>query len=377
MRVKYIESLPDTPRSTFVRLYVLLSILLIVDLALSKYYLTYFFENGPTVKVLFLTEYSIMAVISITSWVRLTMHAVNIYMQNAQLAGNQRGDDGPEPIGWEGHERAIFYLDIASDLLQSAIYILFFGVIMSKYGLPIHLLRDIYVAVHSMFKRVNDLVHYRRLTTNLDQRFPEATANDLEDQQICVVCRNEMVFGQLSVKKLPCGHMFHANCLRGWLERGHNCPTCIAPVDRDDYEKYLRDRGEIRQQPQQAQPEVNQQQQQQPVDNQQAELNQQALIDQLQQQQDELLRSLSEQLEQQQQVDQPEQFNNRVNVQQQTLMNQADQMVLNNIMNSVTLPQAAAFQGGDASSIVMRDMYIKYLENTRILIDETLEQLKK
>ena len=31
-------------------------------------------------------------------------------------------------------------------------------------------------------------------------------------------------------KKLPCGHVLHFACLRSWLERQQNCPTCRAPV---------------------------------------------------------------------------------------------------------------------------------------------------
>ena len=29
-----------------------------------------------------------------------------------------------------------------------------------------------------------------------------------------------------SAKKLPCGHIFHLECLRSWLLRQQTCPTC-------------------------------------------------------------------------------------------------------------------------------------------------------
>ena len=29
----------------------------------------------------------------------------------------------------------------------------------------------------------------------------------------------------MTPKKLPCGHIFHFQCLRSWLERQQSCPT--------------------------------------------------------------------------------------------------------------------------------------------------------
>jgi E3 ubiquitin-protein ligase synoviolin len=330
-------------------------------------------EHGATVKVLFLTEYSIMAVISLTTWVRLTLHAINMYQQVQQrrLRQQEEGENlqDDEVVGWEGHERAIFYLDIASDLLQSLIYILFFVVIMVKYGLPIHLLRDIYVAIHSVIKRFNDLLHYRRLVTNLDQRFPEATAQDLADNHICVVCRSEMRHGHGSVKKLLCGHMFHAHCLRGWLERGQNCPTCVAPVDRNDYERYLRDRGELRAP---AQPQAPHQAQQLNVgapNVQEIEQLQQAL----QQQYNQILESLQNTALTTQSLNQVTPFD------QALLQNSLQQQTtpidhFHNIMMNMMPSGGFSNEGADA---IMRDMYITYLEHLRVIVDDTLVKLRR
>ena len=44
-----------------------------------------------------------------------------------------------------------------------------------------------------------------------------------------------------SSKKLPCGHIFHAACLRSWFQRQQTCPTCRLDV--------LRARDEIRTKP--------------------------------------------------------------------------------------------------------------------------------
>lgn len=63
----------------------------------------------------------------------------------------------------------------------------------------------------------------RRVTANMDQRFPDATPADLErSDNICIICREEMTEASRN-KKLACNHVFHLHCLR----YGY---TLIAPV---------------------------------------------------------------------------------------------------------------------------------------------------
>lgn len=67
----------------------------------------------------------------------------------------------------------------------------------------------------------------------MNSKFPTATDEELRDVDCtCVVCRDEMVAE--SSKKLPCGHIFHFECLRAWLEGNTTCPTCRAPVETDN-----------------------------------------------------------------------------------------------------------------------------------------------
>ena len=43
----------------------------------------------------------------------------------------------------------------------------------------------------------------------------------------CVVCLNQSV--HKPVRRLACGHEFHASCLRKWMSHDPSCPLC-----RDD-----------------------------------------------------------------------------------------------------------------------------------------------
>lgn len=111
------------------------------------------------------------------------------------------------------------------------------------YGMPIHIIRDVAITVRSFYKRISDFIRYRQATKDMDTRYPNATAEEIRREDVCIICREVMhasqplreahdVVGEerFQPKKLPCGHILHCTCLRSWLERQQNCPTCRAPV---------------------------------------------------------------------------------------------------------------------------------------------------
>ncbi|KAL7715562.1 E3 ubiquitin protein ligase hrd-1 [Entamoeba marina] len=56
---------------------------------------------------------------------------------------------------------------------------------------------------------------------------------DSDDDRTCIICRDEMVEGV----RLKCGHCFHADCIKDWLERSTNCPVCRSEVEFEDMEE--------------------------------------------------------------------------------------------------------------------------------------------
>lgn len=48
----------------------------------------------------------------------------------------------------------------------------------------------------------------------MDQRFPDATEEDLaRADHVCIICREELSAAGRN-KKLSCNHVFHLHCLR-------------------------------------------------------------------------------------------------------------------------------------------------------------------
>ena len=118
--------------------------------------------------------------------------------------------------------------------------------------MPIHIIRDVAMAMRSFYRRVTDFIKYRHATRDMHARYPDATAEEIATQDVCIICREGMTARptaageaqaentnlspmdeRLRPKKLPCGHILHFSCLRSWLERQQNCPTCRQPVLSD------------------------------------------------------------------------------------------------------------------------------------------------
>ncbi|KAF2399994.1 hypothetical protein EJ06DRAFT_477561, partial [Trichodelitschia bisporula] len=153
------------------------------------------------------------------------------------------GENDVEIPGWEAKRKWLFVLDLSTDLFKLLSYVSFFSILTLFYGIPIYILRDLYLTFRSFNKRLLDYFKYQAATKNMNERYPDATAEDLTPNNTCIVCREDMrawselnqplipgqpprpVSERQRAKKLPCGHILHFGCLQSWLERQQICPT--------------------------------------------------------------------------------------------------------------------------------------------------------
>lgn len=59
-----------------------------------------------------------------------------------------------------------------------------------------------------------------------------------EDVVVCAVCKDKFSMEE-KVRKLPCGHYYHDDCILPWLNIRNTCPVCRheLPTDDPDYER--------------------------------------------------------------------------------------------------------------------------------------------
>lgn len=202
------------PKNFIKKIGALLSFVFVFDVAMIAWNVSSVLRKGPSMAILFANEYALTAVSVIASFVRFGMNCKDAL-------------DPEHP--YENRSLTLFYLDFGVDLTKLLIYFFFTMVVTITYGIPIHILRDLYVTVLSFIRRAKDMINYHQVVSSLETRYPEVSEAELEalPDRTCIICREEMTSNS---KRLPCGHCFHFKCLKSWIERQQVCPTCRKSV---------------------------------------------------------------------------------------------------------------------------------------------------
>ncbi|KAI0225145.1 hypothetical protein L0F63_004291 [Massospora cicadina] len=235
-RVDFLEQSVRVSPVFHIRMVTLMVGLLMADALFVAYSVRHTLERGANMLIVFGFEYAILVAVLLATFCKYVLHLI----------------DGRTEEAWENKSMYIFYLELVADFMKLVIYLIFFVVVVKFYSVPLHIIRDIYVTLRSFLHKCRDLVRYRQATRNMNERYPDATMEELAamSDPTCIICREEMIHrddaaarqripapreGRPSLaadvsKKLACGHIFHFACLRSWLERQQSCPTCRSPV---------------------------------------------------------------------------------------------------------------------------------------------------
>lgn len=209
-RLEYFEQV--TPLSTFtqVRMGCLLGSLLLVDGLGIAFAVTNIMQKGKSVLILFGFEFGLLLVYAFNLKVKFLIQLMDNWMTN----------------GLQSRGLFIMVVDLVCDVIKVITYIAFFCLVFMYYGIPFHLIRDLWATCFSLQRRFVGFIKYLQLTKNLDSRFPDATPEEIAHAGNCLVCREDMDRS----KKLPCGHVFHLDCLRSWLQHQQTCPLCRSDI---------------------------------------------------------------------------------------------------------------------------------------------------
>ena len=81
-----------------------------------------------------------------------------------------------------------------------------------------------------MIKNNNNLQFLGKIYINNLPNFSYSSSDsDHNGHNECPICLTEFIVGD-SLKKLPCGHLFHKNCIQSWFLRKMICPNCKSSV---------------------------------------------------------------------------------------------------------------------------------------------------
>ena len=162
--------------------------------------------NGPSVSIFFAFESLIMLTSVISNSLLWYLHMMDgiFHYLHEKYDSTKKLHNLIHP--WKDHKATlIFAVELQAQAAKFMFYLTFFAIVMTYYGLPINLIREVYVSFHSLKTRLIAFNKYRKLMSSMN-RFKNPTTEDLEEEHICIICRDEMTVE--TSKKLPgCGHM--------------------------------------------------------------------------------------------------------------------------------------------------------------------------
>lgn len=276
-------------RMNHVKIMALMIILHLLDVLSVTYCVSQLLDGGEGIYIMFLFETSVLMVSVLSSGVLYSIHVfdgcINVLQRliidrhetqpidndevegvdgNAVSPEGGSVDDGSQlPAGPE-HVRRLENDGLSKYLLQHVasiwrdqrvtltflvelmalgskflFHLTLFMAVFSLYGLPINIIRDFYMAYNKLKQRLIVFSSYRRLTSNMDNRFESVKTEEELDKagRICIICRDRMEVRGMhgDCKKLPmCNHTFHKYCLREWLVQQQNCPTCRGDIQANE-----------------------------------------------------------------------------------------------------------------------------------------------
>lgn len=232
-RIDYLEQVVPVPLLPHIRIQSLLVSLLCLDFGVFYYCAITTKASGKSVLILFGFEFVVLFISAINAAIRYILILIDSYYE----AG----------MNYKGFYTML--LDVISDGLRFVVYVAFFSLIFIHYDLPIHIIRydieicicvmntlnqlcfamcrEVWMSFLAFQQRLASLYRYLRLIRRLDDRLPDASAEELAAAGNCLICREGMTAG----KKLSCSHVFHADCLRMWLQHQQSCPLCRADIN--------------------------------------------------------------------------------------------------------------------------------------------------
>lgn len=208
-RLEYLEQLMPIPITSQVRVAFLLTFLAALDISGALFSFMYISKFGRSVIILFGFEFGLLLIYAINLTARF------IIQMRDSLADNGLSQKG----------LYLMLTDLICEGTKFVIYFCFFCLIFMHYGVPIHIMRDVWSAYLSFKHKLVSFMHYLKLNNNLNNRFVDATPEELRVAGNCLVCREDLDQNG-GGKKLPCGHIFHLECLRLWLQHQQTCPLC-------------------------------------------------------------------------------------------------------------------------------------------------------
>lgn len=163
---------------TSLRIFSLMAILSVVDVVVLYRAAVVTMAKGPSMMILFGFEFLILLATVVSTAAKFIINVIDSRQQGTWERCTFTTLDAVTHIAGscllttlECRKGAIIlYLEVITDIFQLLVYLVFFGLIITYYSLPLHIIRNVYLTIRSLKQCVDSLMRYRKATTNMNER---------------------------------------------------------------------------------------------------------------------------------------------------------------------------------------------------------------
>lgn len=177
--------------------------------------------------LVFANEYALLGAFALHVLLKFVLHSVDLASRSP----------------WENKNNYMMYIRLVFCAIKLCVQVVFVFMLTKRVQFPLYAIRPCFQEAKELRNTIKDIVKSRKAIKRMES-FPDATITefaDVDKDTTCIICHEEMVTGEGAarvvgdqLKKLPCGHIFHAGCLRRWFLRQQTCPICRRNVLEGD-----------------------------------------------------------------------------------------------------------------------------------------------
>jgi E3 ubiquitin-protein ligase synoviolin len=133
-----------------------------------------------------------------------------------------------------GNSQSAFRANLVAQLVFQVLHLvlgaLFTIAELKQAFFPLWALRSIWDSVRAIMDKFLTFWKWHSLRRLISDRLPAPDDTELGPESLCVICRAAL--SQEDSRKLPCGHLYHIDCLDRWLSKNKACPFCQKDISR-------------------------------------------------------------------------------------------------------------------------------------------------